>query len=369
MCREISAQIERYPSQYPSGGERLLMTGASPTQILTSARKGNAISVALATERNSAINRSDLADLNAFVVVANHVSFRAASPQLGVTASALSHSMRQLEQRHGVRLLHRTTRSVSLTDAGLRLLEQLRPAIDQISGALENLNQQRQRPFGRLRIYAGHLAAAAVIAPVWARFASTYPDVHLEILVEMRPIDIVASSIDAGIGQKAWAAADMIAVRVMGPMKVAVVGAPSYFERRRPPRTFDDLASHSCVHYRFAPNGAVLPWSFERHGRAKRMSLAGAVTVNDPYLAIRAAVDGLGIAYTVEALAEPFLRTGQLVRVLERCYPCLEGQFLYYPGHRQVPAALRAFIDMIRAPKSAQGMRSLKHPLLTGRAP
>jgi DNA-binding transcriptional LysR family regulator len=311
------------------------------------------------------MNRSELADLNAFVVVANHLSFRAASAQLGVTASALSHSMRQLEERLGARLLHRTTRSVSLTDAGLRLLEQLRPAIEQISGALENLNQQRQRPFGRLRIYAGHLAAAAVIAPVWARFASTYPDVHLEILVEMRPIDIVACSFDAGIGPKDWAAADMIAVRVMGPMKVAVVGAPSYFERRRPPRTFDDLASHSCIQYRFAPNGAVLPWSFERNGGAKRISLAGAVTVNDPYLAVRAAVDGLGIAYTVEALAEPFLRTGQLVRVLERCSPCLEGLFLYYPGHRQVPAALRAFIDMIRAPKSAHGMRSLKNPFFT----
>jgi DNA-binding transcriptional LysR family regulator len=323
------------------------------------------MSVSLATERISAMKRSDLADLNAFVVVANQLSFRVASTQLGVTASALSHSMRQLEERHGVRLLHRTTRSVSLTDAGLRLLEQLRPAIDQISGALENLNQQRQRPIGRLRIYAGHLAAAAVVAPVWARFASTYPDVHLEIFVDMRPIDIVAGSFDAGIGPKDWVAADMIAVRVMGPMKVAVVGAPSYFDRRRSPRTFDDLASHSCVQYRFAPNGAVLPWSFERNGRAKRMSLAGAVTVNDPYLAIRAAVDGLGITYTVEALADPFLKTGQLVRVLERSSPCLEGLFLYYPGHRQVPAALRAFIDMIRAPKSAQAIRSLKNPFFT----
>ena len=158
----------------------------------------------------------------------------------------------------------------------------------------------------------------------------------------------------------------MIAVRVIGPMKVAMVGAPEYFEQRRPPRTLDDLASHSCIQYRFAPNEAVLPWSFERNGRTKRMSLAGVVTVNDPYLAVRAAVDGLGIAYTVEALAEPFLRTGQLVRVLERSSPCLEGLFLYYPGRRQVPAALRAFIDMIRAPKSAQDMRSLKNPFLEG---
>src|SRR5258706_9981306 len=154
-----------------------------------------------------------------------------------------------------------------------------------------------------------HIAAAAAIVPVWERFASTYPDVHLEILVESRPIDIVASSFDAGIGQKAWAAADMIAVRVMGPMKVAVVGAPSYFERRRPPRTFDDLASHSCIQYRFAPNEAVVPWSFERNGKTKRMTLAGAATVNDPYLAIRAAVDGLAIAYTVESLPEPSLQT------------------------------------------------------------
>src|SRR4029077_8549571 len=223
----------------------------------------------------------------------------------------------------------RTTRTVSLTDAGHRLLEQLRPAIDQISGALENLNQQRQRPFGRLRIHATHIAAAAVIEPVRAQFASTYPDVHLEILMESKPIDIVASSFDAGIGRKEWAAADMIAVHVMGPMKVAVVGAPGYFERRRSPRTLDDLASHSCIQYRFAPNEAVLPWSFERNGKTKRMTLAGAVTVNDPFLAIRAAVDGLGIAYTIEALAEPFLRTGQLVRVLERCSPCLEGLFLY----------------------------------------
>jgi DNA-binding transcriptional LysR family regulator len=310
------------------------------------------------------MNRSDLPDLNAFVAIANHLSFRAASAQLGVTASALSHSMRQLEERLGVRLLHRTTRSVSLTDAGLRLLEGLRPAIDQISGALDALHQERQRPFGRLRIHASHLAAPALIAPVWGRFLSTYPDVHLELWVDMRPLDIVASSFDAGIGPKYWIAADMIAVRLRDPIKVAVVGAPKYFERRRPPRTPDDLASHSCIQYRFATSGAVVPWSFEHSGRTKRMSLAGAVTVNIPDLAVRAAIDGLGIAYTAEALAEPFLRTGQLVRVLERFSPSVEAFFLFYPGHRQVPAALRAFIDMIRAPQSAQGRRSLKNPLL-----
>ena len=312
------------------------------------------------------MNRGDLADLNAFVVVADHLSFRAASAQLGVTASALSHSMRQLEERLGVRLLHRTTRSVSLTDAGLRLLEGLRPAIDQISGALDTLHQQRQRPFGRLRIHASPLSAPALIAPVWERFLSTYPEVHLELWVEMRPLDIVASSFDAGIGPKYWAAADMIAVRLRGPMKVAVVGAPKYFERRRPPRTPDDLASHSCIQYRFTTDGATVPWTFERNGKTKRVSLAGGVTVNVPDLAVRAAVDGLGIAYTVETLAAPFLRTGQLIRVLEGFSPSVEPFFLFYPGHRQVPAALRAFIDMIRAPKSAQGRRSLKNPIAKG---
>jgi DNA-binding transcriptional LysR family regulator len=310
------------------------------------------------------MNRGDLADLNAFVAVADRLGFRAAASQLGVTASALSHSMRQLEERLGVRLLHRTTRSVSLTDAGLRLLEQLRPAIERISGALDALHQQRQRPFGRLRIHASHPAAAVVVAPVWERFLSTYPDVHLELWVETRPLDIAANGFDAGIGAKDWAAADMIAVRLRGPMKVAVVGAPKYFERRRPPRTPDDLAAHSCIQYRFATSGATVPWRFELNGRTKPVSLAGAVTVNIPDLAVRAAVDGLGIAYTVEHLAAPFLRTGQLVRVLESFSPSVEPFFLYYPGHRQVPAALRAFIDMVRGPKSAQGRGSLKSSFL-----
>src|SRR5258705_8354282 len=161
------------------------------------------------------MKRGDLADLNAFVAVADQRSFRAAASRLDVTPSALSHSMRQLEGRLGVRLLHRTTRSVSITDAGLRLLERLRPAVDQIAGALEDLNQGRERPLGRLRIYANHLAASAVIAPIWGRFLSTYPDVHLEVAVGLAPIDIVAKGFDAGIGPRDRAPADMIAVRVM----------------------------------------------------------------------------------------------------------------------------------------------------------
>ena len=309
------------------------------------------------------MNRADLADLSVFVAVADHLSFRAAASQLGVTPSALSHSMRQLEERLGVRLLNRTTRSVSVTDAGLRLLERLRPAVGQIAGALEDLNQERQRPLGRLRIYAIHLAAGAVIAPIWGRFLSTYPEVHLELALGEAPIDIVAKGFDAGIGPRDRVPADMIAVRVMGLMKIAVVGAPAYFARQRPPRTPDDLARHSCVQYRREADGDVLMWPFERNRKSRRISVDGRVMVNDAELAVRAAIDGLGIAYTLESLAQPFLRSGQLVRVLEDWSPSFEGLFLYYSGHRQVPAALRVLIDMMRAARgSARAVRSLKNP-------
>jgi DNA-binding transcriptional LysR family regulator len=298
--------------------------------------------------------RGSLADLTAFVAVADHLSFRVAASRLGVTPSALSHSMRQLEDRLGVRLLHRTTRSVSLTDAGERLLERLRPAIDQIADALENLDAERGRPFGRLRIYVVHLAAAAVIAPIWGRFLTTYPDVHLELHVNEEPIDIVAKGFDAGIGPRDRASADMIAVRVLGPGNIALVGAASYFAKRSRPHTPDDLARHNCIQYRRGSDPVVSDWPFEQGGTLRKISVDGRVMVNDPDLALRAAVDGLGIAYTIETLAEPFLRSGQLVRVLADWSPSFEGLFLYYSGHRQVPAALRALIDTIRmAPVTA----------------
>jgi DNA-binding transcriptional LysR family regulator len=265
-----------------------------------------------------------------------------------------------------MRLLHRTTRSVALTDAGLRLLERLRPAMDQIADALEDLNQERSRPFGRLRIYATHLAAAAVIAPIWHRFLAAYPDVQLELDVGEAPVDIVAKGFDAGIAPLDRAAADMIAVRVTRPLKITVVGAPSYFAKRRPPRTLDDLASHHCIQYRMRGDGPLLEWSFERAGKSRKFSPDGRITVNDIELAARAAIDGLGLAYVIEAVAEPYLRSGQLVRVLEDWSPSFEGLVLYYPGHRQVPAALRAFIDMLRGACSPNpSAAALENPFAT----
>jgi DNA-binding transcriptional LysR family regulator len=266
--------------------------------------------------------------------------------------------MRHFEERLGFRLLNRTTRSVSLTDAGLRLLDRLGPAVEQISRGLEDLKGEQGHPFGCLRLYVIHLAGAAVIGPVWARFLSTFPEVQLEVHVSEAPADIVAKGFDAGIGPRDWAAADMIAVRVTGPMRVAVVGAPTYFAQRRPPRMPDDLAGHSCVQYRRAA-GSVFEWPFERDGKSRRIALDGRVMVNDTDMAVRAAVDGLGIAYTIEALADPFLRSGQLIRVLEDWSPFSDGLFLYYPGHRQVPVALRALIDMLHAARSAGPTRGL----------
>jgi DNA-binding transcriptional LysR family regulator len=273
-----------------------------------------------------------------------------------------------MEERLGIRLLNRTTRSVSLTDAGRRLLERLRPAIDQIAGALDDLNNKQHRHYGNLRIYATPpMAAAAVITPVWRRFLSTYPEVSIELEVGEARIDIVAQGFDAGVGPRNRAAADLIAVRVTGPMKVAVVGAPEYFAQRSPPRTPDDLARHSCVQFRQALDSSVLTWVFERNGRSQRISVDGRVMVNDPDMAVRAAVDGLGISYTLEALAEPFLRSGQLVQVLESWSPAFEGLFLFYSGRRQVPVALRALIDMVRATRgSTSTRRSRENPFATG---
>ena len=309
------------------------------------------------------MNRGDLNDLNTFLAIADHLSFRAAAAQLGVTSSALSHSIRQLEERLGVRLLHRTTRSVSLTDSGLRLLERLRPGMDQISDALEELKEERHRPSGRLRIYTQHWAAATVIAPMWQRFLSDYPEVHLELCVESGPmIDIVAGGLDAGLAVRERVPAEMIAVRVTGPMEAAIVASPDYFTRHPAPRTPDDLASHQCVLHRIGRDGEIFRWRFERNGNKKVISARGNITVNNAETAIRAALDGLGIVYMLDALAEPFLRGGQLVRVLEPWSPSIEGVYLYYQSRRQPSAALRAFIDMVRAPKETSGRRSVKNP-------
>jgi len=290
----------------------------------------------------------DVAALTAFVQVAELNSFRAAAARLGVTPSALSQTMRQLEGRLGVRLLNRTTRSVSLTDAGVRLLDQLRPAFGQIGGALEDLNRQRKRPVGTLRIHATPGAAAVVVAPVWERFLSAYPDVQLELRVDHAPADLVAMGFDAVIGCREHLATDMVAVRATGPMRMAVVAAPAYLARYGQPHTPEDLLGQRCIRYRFALDQPLSEWSFIRDGQLQRVPVGGRVILNSSELAVRAAIDGVGMTYTVDAHAQVFLRSGLLVKVLEEFSPSSEGLWVGYPSRRHISAALRAFLDMVR---------------------
>jgi len=309
------------------------------------------------------MHRSDFSNLNTFLVISDHLSFRVAAAHLGVTSSALSHSIRQLEERLGVRLLHRTTRSVSLTDSGLRLLERLRPGMEQISSALEELKEKQHRPSGRLRIYTHtDWAVRTVIAPVWERFLSSYPEVHLELCVESAPMDIVAAGFDAGVAVRNRVPAEAIAVRVSNAIQIAVVASGGYIAKRSAPRTPDDLTSHRCVAYRVSRDAEVLRWTFERNGRRRTISIPGSITLNNTGAALQAAVDGVGLAYLVEDLARPYLKTGQLVQVLKDWSPSIEGFHLYYQGRRQPSAALRAFIDILRAPKASYDRAPAKNP-------
>ena len=312
----------------------------------------NTILVQLSFEWGSSMRSGDVTALTAFMTIADVGSFSEAASRLEVTPSALSHTMRHLEERLAIRLLNWTTRSVSVTDDGLRLLRRLRPAMEQIGDALEDLNAERERPHGRLRVQVLP-AAVAVITSVMDRFLSTYPEVELEVRVAEMPVELVTHGWDATIGVLRHATPNMIAVRVCGPLKIAVAAAPSYFANQPRPLTPDDLARHQCVQFRM-PSGEILQWGFERCGKTKQIRVSGRITVNDPDLAIRAAVDGLGIVYTIQPLIEPYLRSGQLVRVLEGWSPSHEGMFLFHSSRRQVPAALRAFIDMVRGTSERQ---------------
>jgi DNA-binding transcriptional LysR family regulator len=289
---------------------------------------------------------SGLAELEAVLAVARHRSFRAAASELSVSTSALSHAIAALESRIGVRLFNRTTRSVSLSEAGAQFVQNVAPALGTIRDALEQAGSFRDTPSGTLRINTS-VGAARQVMPVFIAFLQRYPDMKLDIVTEGRLIDIVIESFDAGIRLLETVPQDMIAVPFGERQRFAVVGSPAYFARRKRPRTPADLAAHRCIRSRM-PSGPIYQWEFERHGEALRVDGEGALTLDEPGLMLAAARAGLGLAYLTEWNVAADLAAGTLVRVLEDWTPPLDGLCLYYPGRRHVPAGLRALIEMIR---------------------
>ena len=293
------------------------------------------------------MQRAAVSDLSAFVAVATHRSFSRAAAELGLSPSALSHTVRSLEERLDLRLLNRTTRSVAPTEAGERLLERLRPALRDIDDALEDANAFRAKPAGRLRLNVPRSAALLLLAPVMTRFIKAYPQMRLEITAEDRLVDIVAGGYDAGVRFGESVERDMVAVRIGPDLRMAVVGSAAYFRRHPKPVKPRDLHGHACIRFRL-PSGGIYRWEFEKKGEVLEVEVDGPLTLSDQQVMLQAALDGAGLAIVLEPHARAHLKARQLVRVLADWCPPFPGYFLYYPSRRQVPAGLRAFIDMMR---------------------
>jgi DNA-binding transcriptional LysR family regulator len=293
------------------------------------------------------MGNDELNVLAAFLTVAEERSFTRAARRLGVSPSALSHAIRGLEERIGVRLLARTTRSVAPTDAGEQLMARLRPALGDIREALDQLVGLRDRPAGRIRLLVSPLASTLVLAPRIGPFAEAYPDVVLEITTQAEPVDLVAGGFDAGIQLGEYVARDMIAVRVSPDHRAAIVGSPRYFETHTRPVSPRDLPNHRCINFRRGSSG-LYRWEFEKDGQSLSVAVSGSVVVDSADLLIRSAVDGAGLAFGFEAHVAPHLENGALVRVLQDWCPPFPGYFLYYPSRRQQPAALSALIETLR---------------------
>ncbi len=289
---------------------------------------------------------SGLTELEAVLAVARRRSFRAAADELSVSTSALSHAVAALEARIGVRLFNRTTRSVSLSEAGAQFVQTVAPALATIQTALDQAGSFRDTPSGTLRINTS-AGAARQVMPVFIAFLQRYPEMKLDIVTEGRLVDIVVEGFDAGIRLIDTVPQDMIAVPFGESQRFALVGSPEYFARHKPPRTPADLARHRCIRSRM-PSGMIYQWEFERRGEVVRVDGEGALTLDEPNLMLAAARAGLGLAYLTEWNVNADLEAGTLVRVLEDWTPALDGLCLYYPGRRHVPAGLRVLIETIR---------------------
>ncbi|HEX5284053.1 MAG TPA: LysR family transcriptional regulator [Bryocella sp.] len=290
--------------------------------------------------------KNDLGELSAFSIVAEERSFTRAAARLGLSQSALSHSIRGLERRLGLQLLARTTRSVSPTAAGAALLGELAPALERIERAVAETRKQRENPAGRIRLIIPRTATRMVLLPKLAQFNRTYPEIVLEITSSNDPVDLVAGEYDAGVQLGEFIQRDMIAVRVTREMRLAVVGSPKYFESNAVPRHPRDLQNLSCIGFRFSKG--LYRWEFEKGRKALTVSPQGPASFDDPDLVIQAVLNGVGIGTAMEETLKDLIADRRLVQVLKEWCPSFPGYFLYYPSRRNQPAALAALIDTLR---------------------
>lgn len=294
------------------------------------------------------MRREDLGGLAAFAAVAEERSFTRAAARMGTSQSALSQTVKRLEARLGVRLLTRTTRNVAPTEAGEQLLASVRFAFDEIDTQLVALSELRDKPAGVIRITAGQHAADSVLFPVLERLLPAYPDVNVELSVDTGLRDIVADRFDAGVRLGEQVEKDMIALRIGPDLRMALVGAPAYFEGRSKPRTPHELTDHNCINLRFPTLGGLYTWEFEKDGRDLNVRVEGQLTFNETRLIVRAACAGLGLAYVLEDHVTAHLLDGRLVRVLEDWCPPFSGYHLYYPSRRQHTPAFALLLDALR---------------------
>jgi DNA-binding transcriptional LysR family regulator len=294
------------------------------------------------------MQRGNLNDLVAFLGVARERSFTKAAAKLGLSQSALSHTIRGLEARLGVRPLTRTTRSVSPTEAGERLLHNLAPRFEEIEAELQSLSELRDRPAGTIRITATEHATDAILLPKLAKLLRDYPDIRVEIVIDYGLTDIVAQRFDAGVRSGEQVAKDMIAVRIAPDMRMAVVGSPSYFRNRLEPKKPQDLVGHNCIGLRLPTHGGLYAWEFEKGGRELRVRVEGQLVLNSAAQILAAALAGLGLGYLPEGMAQPYLARGRLKRVLEDwCLP-FPGYHLWYPSRRQPTPAFALVVEALR---------------------
>jgi DNA-binding transcriptional LysR family regulator len=294
------------------------------------------------------MERSEFAELAAFSAVAQALSFRRAAQRLGVSASALSHTIRALEERLDLRLLNRTTRSVALTDAGLQLLARVGPALQALDHAVADVNALRERTTGTVRINLPKLAADMVFRGRFGSFARLHPNIRLELTIDDGIADIVGKRFDAGIRPGELLQRDMVALRLTPELQTVVVASPAYLKARGIPKTPEALREHACIAYQWQHNGTLYPWHFRKRGKPFELLPTGSLTVNDVDVMIAAALDGAGLAFTIESQVATHVAARRLQRVLEDWCRPMPGFYLYYPSRRQLPPALRTLIDFLR---------------------